>query len=405
MFKNSLGRSLIIFLTILVMLSACRSDLPKVELKAKQPAVEMPLQTASFLKDFESAILENIARSNAPGAMLAVAIDSNIFSKGYGYANKGTKKKNDEYTLFRLGSLSKGFSATLASILAENNQLDFDESVQQIIPAFKLKDSLQTSRITIKHLLSHSTGLPRHAYTNLVEDGISIDRIIPELASLDLIAREDSLYAYQNAAFGIIEPIFKQKTNSSYSKLLKEKICKPAGMHRTSVDYKKFQRDKNKAYPHLYASEAKGFVRSKLNNKYQKLPSAGGVFSSAKDMSIWLSILLGNHPEIITSEGLDRIFEPVVPTRSNKYYDRWSDKPAYYAMGWRVIEMENTTLYHHTGFVNNYRSEIAIDRKNKLGICVIYNAFVPEAREVVPLFLSKYHEHFRPDRNIISLAD
>ena len=357
-------------------------------------------ETVAFLKKFENSFSKTLERSGAPGAVVSVVVDTSKFSKGFGTRDMKTGKKVDQHTIFRIGSLSKGFAAVLAGIVAGEGKLDFDEKVKDIVPNFKLKDSLQTERISIKHILSHSTGLPRHAYTNLVEADVPMDQIINELGSVDLIAKEGEIYSYQNATFGIIEKILTNKTGKEFNHLLKEKILRPANMSRSTTKHLDLIKDSNVAMPHLFSANKNSFVRGKLSDKYFYLASTGGIALSGKDMSTWLSILLGNHPEIISDEELDQVFEPILPTKSRKYYDRWSDNPTEYALGWRKIDLDTVQLMHHTGFVNNYRSEIAIDRKNKIGVCVLFNSFVTEAKEVVPAFLSAFGEKVLVGKNI-----
>ncbi len=382
-----------------ILFFGCRKNEAEIQ-KQNSSEASIDPKIEAFLSSFEKSFTKTLNRSGAPGAVVAVVVDTAKFSKGFGIRDMKTRKKVDQHTIFRIGSLSKGFAAVLAGIIAGEGKLDFDEKVHKLVPNFKLKDSLQGERIAIKHLLSHSTGLPRHAYTNLVEADVPINTIIDELGNVDLIAREGEIYSYQNAAFGIIEVILKKKTGKKFNTLLKEKILRPSGMSRSTTKHLDLISDSNVALPHLFASRSKGFVRGTFTDKYFNLPSTGGIALSGNDMSTWLSILLGNYPDIITNEELDKVFEPVLPTRSTKYYDRWSDHPTEYALGWRAIDLDSTQILHHTGFVNNYRSEIAIDRKNKIGVCVLFNSFVAEAKEVVPAFLTAYGENVLVGKNI-----
>lgn len=84
----------------------------------------------------------------------------------------------DANTVFRVGSLSKGFAGVLSGILVSQGTLAWDEPVQQLVPEFKLRDRAQTGRIQLWHLLSHTTGLPYHAYTHLIEQGYDIPTLM-----------------------------------------------------------------------------------------------------------------------------------------------------------------------------------------------------------------------------------
>jgi beta-lactamase class C len=110
--------------------------------------------------------------------------------------------------------------------------------------------------------------------------------------------------------------------------------------------------------------------------------------ASITDMGEWLKLLLGNYPEIMDGQSLDEVFAPRVNTRRDyRYYNKWPGfRDSHYAIGWRVLDLGDRTLVHHGGYVNGYRSEIAIDRENKIAICALFNSPCAYAKEVVPNF-------------------
>ena len=355
----------------------------------------IPKATKIFLEDFKQRFEARMASSGCPGAVVTIAYKGEIYSKGFGIKKVGNPDAVNKHTKFRIGSLSKGFAAALASILVQEKILSWQEKIANIIPGFKLKDSAQTSRVNLKHVLSHSTGIQRHAFTNLVEAGVDLDKIIPEFEQLDLISPEGEIYAYSNAPFAMVEKIVETKTNKPFEHLLSEKIFEPAKMKRTSVNLEAIANDPNIAHPHVFSGRKSGYVSRKISDKYYNAISAGGINASGEDMGRWMNTLLGYHPEILSETALNDLFRPMLPTNSNRYYDRWSNHPAQYALGWRLLEFDDLELMHHGGYVNHYRSEIAIDRKNDVGICVLFNASHPEANLIIPDFLDCLRRHLK----------
>ena len=170
--------------------------------RPKTPPKNPHLQafTAEYVQTFQTLLTQ----TKTPGAGLVIVKDTSILHlSGHGMKAAFSNDSVDINTVFRVGSLSKGFAAVLAGILVEKGALKWTDKVNQYIPEFVLKDSLQSERVNLIHLLSQSSGLPYHAYTNLVEAGLDVRQITRELKKVNLIAKEGEIYAYQNAAYSI----------------------------------------------------------------------------------------------------------------------------------------------------------------------------------------------------------
>ena len=154
--------------------------------------------------DFDEYFQKAFDSCGCPGAAVSIVKDNaSLLEKGYG--TRDDINPVDQYTVFRLGSVSKGFAAVTSAFCAANNYFTFHDTVNSIVPYFNLKNTEQTNRIQVWHLLSHTTGLPVHAYTNLIEDGLSVNEITRKLQEVNLFASEGKEYAYQNTAYSVIE--------------------------------------------------------------------------------------------------------------------------------------------------------------------------------------------------------
>lgn len=354
---------------------------------------------AFFLDDFAESFEEGLNSKEIPGGAVVIVKDGRVvFQQGFGVREKGEPEKVDKNTIFRLGSVSKGFASVLAGVVAEEGLLSWDEPVSSYLEDFKLNDLEQTDRVQVKHILSHTSGLPRHAYTNLVEDGLSIDRIIPRFQSVPLISKEGVQLAYQNAAYSVIEKVLEAQTNSDFSTLLDEKLFTPLEMTNSSSSFDDINSAANKAMPHLYHSRRRGRVSISISKKYYNSISSGGINASAADMGKWLLLLTGNDPEIISEESLDQIYEPLASI-NNKRFSRYWEGVNYseYGMGWRVLDNHGQKIVYHGGYVNGYRSEIAFAPDDNLGICILINANSSYPLEVIPDFFN----HFISDSSVV----
>lgn len=342
--------------------------------------------TAFYLDEFKSEFEEGLKNQRIPGGAVVIVKEGRvIFQEGFGVKESGKTEQVDEHTVFRLGSVSKGFASVLTGVMVDEGLLSWEKPVSDYLETFKLHDPIQTNRVQIKHILSHTSGLPRHAYTNLVEDGLSLDRIIPRLERVPLIAKEGEQLAYQNAAYSVIEKVLEAQAELDFDSLLQQKLFEPLEMVNSSASYDSIRHSENKALPHVWYSRSKGRVPVKISKKYYNAISSGGINASASDMGQWLRLLTGYYPEIISQETLNVIFEPVA-TINNKRFSRYWDgvNKSHYGMGWRVLDNEGQKIVYHGGYVNGYRSEIAFDPANGIGICVLINANSSYPLQVIP---------------------
>lgn len=357
--------------------------------KPKPPPKNPHLQ--AFTTDYVQAFQAILDQTKTPGAGLVIVKDTTVlYLAGHGAKAVFSTDSVNINTVFRIGSLSKGFAAVLAGILVEKGALKWTDKVNQYIPEFILKDSLQSGRVNLVHLLSQSSGLPYHAYTNLVEAGLDMRQIARELKKVNLIGKEGEIYAYQNASYSLIGEIMEVVQKESLPQIFEEELLHPLQIENTSTEYESFIQADNIALPHRGGDG--NWKQRPISKKYYNAIPAGGVNASIADMGQWLQLLLGNRPEIIQQKTLNEIFKPRINTNNkNRYFHDWPMvEDAFYGLGWRILTNAQDTLIYHGGFVNGYRGEILIHPKEKLGICVLVNAPSKLANRAIPLFLEQY---------------
>ncbi len=358
---------------------------------------KVPAVADACLATYDSFIESDWRRKSCTGAAFVVVQNGKVaVIKTVGLKDAINREPVTPNSVFRIGSLSKGFAGVLAGMLVDEEVIDWDDKVKEWMPDFCMQTREATEEMEVENILSHSTGLIRHAYTNLIEDGKSIDQIAAEFQNVDIVGNIGTSYAYQNAAYSLIEKVVESATGDSYDELLDEKIFDPLGMQTASCSYEDINNCPDIARPHSYSGK-----RMRISKKYYNSVSSGGVNASIKDMAEWLKLLTGHYPHLLNEEALDEIFEPRVNTRRDRrYYNRWPGfKDSEYAIGWRVLDLGERNLVHHGGYVNGYRSEIAIDRENDIAICALFNSPCRYAEWVVPNFF-EFIDECRADRDV-----
>lgn len=386
--------ALFLFSLALVYQLSC-TDIQSKTPEPPEPESVIDDSLAIFLEGFERDFLVGMNYKRIPGAAIAIVKDGQIIlQKGYGIKENGEPGTVDEHTVFRLGSVSKGFASVLAGTFVEDDLLEWDGIVSEYLTDFELHDADQTNRVQVKHILSHTSGLPRHAYTNLVEDGLSLPRIISRLDRVPLIAKEGEQLAYQNAAYSVIEKVLEEQSGNDFNTLLQEELFEPLGMSNSSSTFETISFAQNRAEPHVYHSTRRGRVSIPISKKYYNAVSSGGINASASDMGKWLLLLTGYHPEIIMEETLDQIFDPLATINNKRFSRHWDGvNKSHYGMGWRVLDNQGQRIVYHGGYVNGYRSEIAFAPDDDIGICILINTNSSYPLEVIPDFFN----YFKPD--------
>ncbi len=342
---------------------------------------------------YEAFVRRSMSDEAIPGVAVAIVKgDTPVLLKGFGVKQAKTSDSVSVHTVFRLASLSKGFAPVLASILKQEEKLDWDDRIIDYVPDFEVNSKEHTQNMSIRHILSHTSGLPRHAYSNLLNQGWYYDEILPKLKRVKPTHPLGVYYNYQNVVYSLIGDVIKEATDTSYAELLEKRIFEPAGMYDATATFDGILETPNVALPHWYF-RGKGYDAIEIARNYYEVIPAAGVNASIADMACWLQVLMGNRPDIISQEQLDDIFQPHVEVNLREMRD-WNGslRRAWYALGWRVLDMHDRTIIYHGGFVNGYRTEIAFDPKDKVGIVVLSNAMSNFIGQSAPHFFDLYRE-------------
>jgi beta-lactamase class C len=351
--------------------------------------------TYRFISEFGKYIENTRTDSSYPGAAVVIVKDGSIvYIKGLGVKKTGTSDSVTVHTVFRLASVSKGFASVLAGIFVQKGLLHWNDPVINYLPFFRLQNPEYTKMLTVKHLLSQTTGLPTHTFTNLIEQGIAYPVLRDKLAEVPLSAPPGTEHSYQNVAYSLIADILAKISGKNYATLLKEEIFVPLGMKDASSSLMDLENSPNHAVPHI--NTRKGFIPIKNTGEYYSVLPAAGVNASIADMGQWLLALLGNKPDVLSPSMLKEVFNPIVitPRRKKYFFMRWLPvRKTYYGMGWRILNYNGDTLAYHGGYVRGYRAEIAICPANNVGIAVLSNAPDKFINNAIPDFFKLYYQY------------
>ncbi|MEM9101953.1 MAG: serine hydrolase domain-containing protein [Pseudomonadota bacterium] len=332
-----------------------------------------------------------------PGYAVGYFVEGESFIRTEGVRQLGSTEKIDENTVFRLASVSKTFTPAAVAILG-NKTLNFDSKITHYLSNLKLSHSEYQSQLTIRHLLSHSSGMMPHSYTNLIEANVPYQKILKQLYKVDFICQPGKCYGYQNVIYSLVGDVITKASNSSYEKIVEDKLFTPLGMQRSSFGLKNFLAEQNRATPHRHVG--KGFWKAVVPKRnYYQLSPAAGVNASIKDMMQWLKAQLGHYPQVLTLNTLDTIQQPAIKTtRERAHFKKNSWKSASdpaYALGWRTFKFKGENGFvHHGGWVEGFRVEMVFNRRLDMGMVFLTHSEPRRVSDLVPRFIKLYLETF-----------
>jgi beta-lactamase class C len=295
------------------------------------------------------------------------------FVKGYGVTYGGGNEPVTPDTIFRWASVSKGVAADMVAKLAGDGRLSLYEPIAKYAPSLRLPSGNE-HRATIADVLSHRLGLFSHANDSKLEDGMNPRFLRSELATLNSICPPGSCWAYQNVAYDAASEVVEKVTGRPYQQVVREQLFLPLGMSSATMSRQGLVGARSWARPHRGGRTSKPV---EVTEPYYRVPAAGGVNSSIKDLAIWMQAQMGEEPQVLSPRVLSTVQSPRANTpgelgRMRKFRERLTT--ATYGLGWRAYDYAGHRIIGHRGGVTGYRSLVMFDPASKSGVVALWNS-------------------------------
>ena len=350
--------------------------------------------TPAYITEFEQYIAQTVAPS-VPGAALLVVADGKVqVMNGYGVRKVGTHDPVTPDTVFRLASVSKTIASAAAGLLVQENKLLWDSPVASTLSNVSFKNAQYGKLITVRDILAHTTGLPAHAYTNLIEARVPYEEAVKRLGTLDFTCPPHRCYGYQNVVFSLIGDIIYAKSGKNYEDFVVDNLFRPLGMNSASFGLEALEQNRNYAQPHVWRRGQ--WKNVKINTNYYKVAPAAGANASIRDMASWMLAHLGQRPDVLPTTTLDDMQAKVIKTSvARSHYGVQKNMiNTYYGLGWRVFDFgAHKNFVHHGGWVQGYRAEMVFNRELQIGMVFLTNSETRLARDVILNFVNLYEQH------------
>lgn len=349
-----------------------------------------PLETALYEPDFTEYLTwldAEISTLGVPGVAMAVVSSTDTLDlHTWGVRSAGEEARVDADTLFRIASVSKTFAGAVTAKLVHDRKQSWDTPIVSILPQYSIGTQDSSREMTLRHVLSHSTGLMPHAYSNMLDSGVAYKKIQEKFREIPTVCPPGRCYGYQNVVFSLVSDVVEVSEHESYEQYVQERIFSPLGMRTASVGLSGYTDSLNVSSAHQFGGETWRIAGT--NEAYYSVGPAAGVNASVQDMIIWAQANLGAFPEVMPSDVLSEQQTPTVETPRGSYFNRWPrlDK-AWYGLGWRIFDYAGVRVIHHGGGVRGFRSELVLVPSLDIAMVVLFNGETSLANDVVPHFL------------------
>jgi beta-lactamase class C len=296
------------------------------------------------------------------------------YVRGFGEVVAGSGTPVTPDTVFRWASVSKGVASALIVKLVEEGKLSLDAPLASLGTTLTLPGD--STRVTVADILSHRLGLVRNAWDERLEAGEDPKVLRASLGTLPPFCAPATCYAYQNIAFDTVTEIVARLTGREYADVASARLFGPLGMANASIGQPGLQAALSWARPHR-----RGKMAVAVKDSYYRVPAAGGVNSSIRDLVRWMRAQMGDAPNILSTDALLLMHRPRVPTPPHGRrgpMDRALANAAY-GLAWRSFTYAGHTLVGHRGAVDGYGSLILFDPAEKSGIVMLWNSNQPRA--------------------------
>ncbi len=297
-----------------------------------------------------------------------------VLAEGFGLRNVEKKLPVTPNTLFAIGSSSKAFTTMGLGILVEEGKIEWDKPVRNYLPSFKLKDEIITAKMTVRDLVTHRCGLPRH---DAMWYGTTFSRkeIFDRLQFLDFSADLRSTYQYNNLMYLTAGYLIGQITTSSWEEFTRERIFKPLGMTNSNFSVEDSKHSDDYSLPYLRKEDK---VEAIPFRNIDNIGPAGSINSCVNDMLKWISLHLNKgkfgDKQIISETAHKEMITPAMFLRERMLSLQPDDESDMnYGLGWFLETYRGHRLVHHGGSIDGFYALVAFLPNDDLGAVVLTN--------------------------------
>ncbi len=318
------------------------------------------------------AVMSAVYKPDQPGAAVIVRRNGQtLFRKGYGLANLELGVPVAPDMVFRLGSITKQFTSVAVLLLAQEGKIGLQDEITKFLPDYPT----QGRKITIEHLLTHTSGI--RSYTDMAEwlplwrKDFTVKELIDLFKDQPMSFEPGRSWSYNNSAYVLLGAVIEKASGLTYERFVEERLFKPLGMTSSCYD------SPDRIIPRRvagYQAGAQGFVNAPYLSMTQPY-AAGSLASTVDDLAAWNDAVFGG--KVVGKDWLDKAWTP---------YQLANGESSGYGYGWFIADFAGHRSIEHGGGINGFTTYEMTFPEDGLFIAILTNSAVagrdPEPRAV-----------------------
>jgi CubicO group peptidase (beta-lactamase class C family) len=336
-------------------------------------------EQAARLDRFRDYAEKSLQTWPVPGFSVAIVQDGKVLlSEGFGVRSLSNKEAVDGDTLFAIASNSKAFTAAALAILVEEKKLNWNDRVQDHLPTFRLYDPYVSSEMRVVDLLCHRSGLGTFS-GDLLWYGTPYtpEEILNRCTHLPQAGSFRSHYGYSNVMYLAAGLIVEKASQKSWSEFVHQRILQPLDMKRSVTSTKALAGQSNVAAPHKNTETG---IDELAWMNWDSMAAAGGIISSASDMSQWMRLQLQQGEwegkSLFSKESSHEMWQPrtIIPVSAAAKKRIPQTHFRAYGLGWGLADYHGRQLISHGGGYDGMYSHQILVPEERFGVVVLTNS-------------------------------
>jgi CubicO group peptidase (beta-lactamase class C family) len=329
--------------------------------------VLIPDPYADSIKKFDKDLVGKLGDDAAGFSMLITHNDRIIYEKYHGYANIEKKEALSKNHVLGIASMSKQFLGMTVVYMMNEGKIDLYEDIKTYLPDLPIGDR----SITIKQLLSHTSGLPELTQNEVFMGSFSEPHRVQEIIDMaflqDLKGEPGVKYEYNNTGYTIVTKVLEQQSGKTFSSLLNDIIFDPLNMEHSYCGDVNFTTD-NLVVPRYYPGPEGYVPATKVH--FSNMIGGGGVLSNVRDMMKWNKALLSGRK---LPDNYKTIWDPVVLNNGDTIS---------YGLGMGENAHNGHAFYYHPGTGDGMNAVNLVFPVENISIVVIQNVHPPKIQSI-----------------------
>jgi CubicO group peptidase (beta-lactamase class C family) len=340
-------------------------------------------------EDFRKFVQSEMKTWNVPGAAVAIVKDETvIFSGGFGYRDMEKGLEVTPETIFPIASCTKTFNSFAVGLLVDENRLEWDRPAREYYPDLRFYDDFTTGHITLRDMLCHRSGLPRHDKVWLYA-GLSRKDLMARIQYLQPSCGFRETFQYNNIVYALAGVIVEKISGMPWEDFVRTRILQPLGMENSSLFQEEMQRTDNFAFPYRLktddpmqpADEPSKFPPKRV--PFQPVSTTGpssSVNSTVLDMAKWIMLHINRGKfggkQLVTETTMHQMHSPQMATGAEGEFKAFlcEETPLIdYGLGWVVQPYRGHYMLNHSGGIDGFSSMISFMPREKIGVVVLTN--------------------------------